>query len=161
MRHLSGHGRRPPFMGGDCSSKKLTASSVLDFLQIICSYKEHGHNHRMQKSSKSFGDTYCFMTWRRPFQTCRIEIARVARCFYPTSTQRDRWLNQRRGTVGSPVKKKSRKSCYDFLLFLSPVGVSIFNFFQRSKRKRWQALIIQRGSSTLDYRPPNCPILQQ
>ena len=50
------------------------------------------------------------------FQTCLREIARVARYSSPASTQRGSWLRQRRGAVGSPVKKKSRKPFCDFLL---------------------------------------------
>ena len=56
------------------------------------------------------------MVWGVLFQTCRRGIARAARCSSPTSTQRGSWLCQRRGAVGSPVKKKSRKPFCDFLL---------------------------------------------
>ena len=50
------------------------------------------------------------------FQTCRRGIARTARCFSPASTQRGSWLCQRRGAVGSPVKKEKQETVCDFLL---------------------------------------------
>ena len=66
------------------------------------------------------------------------EIPRFLSCF---CSHNDRfqtlsisWLCQRRGAVGSPVKKKSRKPCYDFLLSLSPLGVSIFSFSYATAR---------------------------
>lgn len=110
--------------------------------EIFLSHKEHQQddfcNRRNKKSSKSFGKTYCFMVWDVLIQTCRKGIARAARCSSPASTQRGSWLCQRRGAVGSPDKKKSRKpfliSCYAMLLLDG--GVLSFRLkFQLYKRE--------------------------